>query len=90
MLTIFDYTKIEAYSNNVYIAGLVTVGLIFFILGWVMTKILRPDNSQLNEESHNIKKHLLEDLNSSRKFNSDYQLLAKKEKRELENKETKL
>ncbi len=82
MLTIFDYTQIEQYSQNVWIAGLVAVGLVFFILGWVITKLLRPSNREIHEESHNIKKHLLDDLNTSRKFNADYQLLAKKQKRE--------
>lgn len=77
MLTIFDFTKIDQYSQNVWITGLIAVGLSFFILGWVMTKILRPSNREIQQESHNIKKQLLDDLNSSKKFNADYQLLAK-------------
>lgn len=49
---------------------------------------MRPSTYMIEDEIHNIKKHIIADLNTSKKFNADYQLLAKKEKnKEIKEKE---
>ena len=85
MIAFFTYNEVNKYFNEHVITGVILVGLIFFILGWLISRLMRPSTYMIEEEIHHIKKHIIADLNTSKKFNADYQLLAKKEK----NKEAK-
>ena len=85
MIAIFTHTDVTKYFQQNFIAGVILVGFVFFILGWIISRIMRPSTYVIEEEIHKIKKHIITDLNTSKKFKADYQLLAKKEK----NKEAK-
>ncbi|MGJ8655422.1 MAG: hypothetical protein ACSHX6_03145 [Akkermansiaceae bacterium] len=80
MIAFFTYNDVSKYFQQNLIAGVILVGFIFFILGWIISRLMRPSTYMIEEEIHNIKKHIISDLNTSKKFNADYQLLAKKEK----------
>ncbi len=88
MIAFFTYTDVHKYFQQNIIAGVILVGLVFFILGWIISRFMRPSTYMIEDEIHNIKKHIIADLNTSKKFNADYQLLAKKEKnKEIKEKE---
>lgn len=85
MIAFFTYNDVNKYFQQNWLFGIILVGFVFFILGWIISRMMRPSTYMIEEEIYNIKKHIIADLNTSKKFNADYQLLAKKEK----NKEAK-
>ena len=82
-----SYDKIQEYSQGdgfygvswIWLITFVAVGLCFFILGWLISALTRVKNGDVLKESHNIKRGLMSELNTAKKFNSDYQVLARKE-----------
>jgi len=76
----FTYNEVSRYYQENWLWGIILVGLVFFLLGWIISRVMRPSTYMIEEEVHNIKKHIITNLNTSKKFNADYQLLAKKEK----------
>jgi len=78
----FTYEEVTKYFRENLIGGLIVVGIVFFLLGWLVSRMMRPSTFMVEQEIHNIKKHIITDLNLSKKFNSDYQALAKKAKTE--------
>lgn len=68
----------EQYKLHWAIA-LVGLGVLCVLLGWICSKLTRPNIEPIKEEIQNTKKQLLDDLNDAKTFNADYQLLAKKE-----------
>jgi len=80
----FTYNEVSKYYQENWLWGIILIGLVFFLLGWIISRVMRPSTYMIEEEIHNIKKHIITNLNTSKKFNADYQLLAKKEKNKAE------
>lgn len=80
IIAFFTYNDVVKYSEQNWLLGLVLVGIVFCILGWMVSRVMRPSTYMIEEEIHNIKKHIISDLNISKKFNADFQILAEKEK----------
>ena len=79
MLLFLNY---DEYSEYFFLHNLVAIAIlviVFFLLGWFISRLLRPSGSVMQQELHDIKKDLLEELNAAKKFNAEYQLLVKQE-----------
>ena len=66
-----------SFMQNMFAIGILAV--VFILLGWLISRLLRPNARLVQRELHDIKKELLDELNTAKKFNAEYQLLVKKE-----------
>ena len=81
-MNLFNFDEIQTYWYKHQFIAVVLIGVLLFILGWIISRLLRPSYKDVQKELQSIKKELLDELNTAKKFNSDYQLLVKKEERE--------
>lgn len=77
LLNTFD--NFNQYSTIQHLVAIGILGIIFILLGWLISRLFRPSGRTVQLELHDIKKELLEELNTAKKFNAEYQQLVKKE-----------
>jgi hypothetical protein len=80
MIAIYTFNNADQYFKEHLVGGLILIGIVFIILGWLLSRLLRPPNYMLEDEIRHTKKQLISDLNTAKKFNTDCKLLATKEK----------
>ncbi len=83
MLLFIGYDKFNEYSNLQHVIAIAILGLVFFFLGWLISRLIRPSGRIVQKELHDIKKELLDELNTAKKFNAEYQLLVKQETKSM-------
>lgn len=89
MTTIISFINMSHFEEQYklhWAAALVVLGILCVLLGWICSRFTRPNIEPIQNEIRNTKRQMLEDLNEAKKFNADYQLLAKKELREQKKK----
>lgn len=79
MLLFLSYDKYNEYYFMHNVFAIIILAIVFFLLGWFVSRLIRPNGSVIQQELHDIKKELLDELNTVKKFNAEYQVLVKKE-----------
>ena len=74
------FTKFQEYSGVQYATAIAILGLVFILLGWLLSRLFRPSGHLVQQKLHDIKKELLNELNTAKKFNAEYQQLVEKER----------
>lgn len=67
------------YSSFQHLFAIGILGILFILLGWLISRLFRPSARIVQRELHDIKKDLLDELNTAKKFNAEYQQLVKQE-----------
>lgn len=78
-MLLFNFEKVTQYSNMTHLYAIAILGLIFIILGWLLSRLLRPSGRLVQERLQDVKKELLDELNTSKKFNAEHRHLIEKE-----------
>lgn len=73
------FDQFQQYSQQQYLIAIAILGVVFFLLGWIISKLIRPSSRSVHHDLNEIRKELLDELNIAKKFNADYHLLVKKE-----------
>jgi len=71
--------KFQEYAGIQYAVAIAILGIVFILLGWLISRLFRPSGRTVQQELYDIKKELLNELNTAKKFNAEYQQLVKKE-----------
>ena len=79
-----NFDKFSEYSTIQHLVAIGVLGLVFILLGWLVSRLFRPGAKLVQQELHDIKKELLAELNTAKKFNAEYQLLIKKDNKSID------